>query len=253
LVDECPSSEKVDSFCDDGVTTAKINNQPAVINHLMTMYRQLIKDKIGYTAKYTSGRTGHVISPRYILSSKLIHDIITDEVKRLLVAYFNGAEPYLFYSSFLYTPAGTDAQALHRDINTPDFPVVTMLITIAKNGRVSTEVLRGSHKDKFPDYFIVCDDVKEWIASLIRGREDQLKPATTDTTHNAMLLDSSVLHNGVAVVEETYKLDLAFVRSPRTEVEKQMFIQHSYTFGIADVDKSRFGSSFPLFPLKWRS
>jgi hypothetical protein len=76
----------------------------------------------------------------------LFQNIITDEVKRAFISYFNGRQPMLFYTAFIYTNRNETEQDVHRDVLRSEFPIVDLILDI--EGKKSTTKVIFHHLKK---------------------------------------------------------------------------------------------------------
>jgi hypothetical protein len=190
-----------------------------------------------------SGRISRTFNPQKLLNlPSIYHSIITDGLINALITYFNGREPFLFYTSFFYTSPSMGEQIIHRDINRKLFPTITVLIDIESN-IATTRVIKGSHRDNDDPYFN-----NKYVLNVhqMRNNRDVISATNTD---NVIMFDSCIIHHGIHSSVDNIKLDLAFIMKYENEEEHELYIQHCKDYGVASVDPDL--REFSLFPLKY--
>jgi hypothetical protein len=199
----------------------------------------------GPIVKYTSGRIGRIINPKklFLLRPSIYNSIITPKFINALITYFKGRQPYLFYSSFLYTTTEMGEQILHRDVSRNKLPVITVLIDIDSN-IATTRIIKGSHKDLDDPYY------KSTSLNALQLRNGREIVTATDRD-NVIMIDSCILHHGIRSSVDTIKLELSFVPKYENDEEHDMYIQHCKDFGGPDIDQTV--PECALFPLQYHA
>jgi hypothetical protein len=168
-----------------------------------------------------------------------------------LIVFFDGREPYLFYSSFLYTEKKMGGQEIHRD--TPrggTLPALTVLLDLT--GAVATTlVLSGSHDDFDCPHFnaeAIKNDQKKLREDPVTKKRRELVRATL--TNNCFLVNAATAHCALDAPAEHVKLDLAFVAKWQSEEEHATYRDHCNDYSAHLVSYSVNGK-FPLLPLTY--
>ena len=162
------------------------------------------------------------------LPDSLYHAIITDDVIDMMTHHYNGREPFMYDSVFMYAKANAPQQPLHRDVALMQFAPVSLIFDIASTA-ITTMFIAKSHRSAV--------DSNRAASSL-------------STHHNAVLFNCFIQHQGAATTAPSCKMSLTFIPQWQGEVEKACFAEHSYAFGIADKDGKLKGQLLPLISLR---
>jgi hypothetical protein len=176
-----------------------------------------------------------------------------------VTSYFKGRQPFLFYTSFLYTGKGALDQPLHRDVLTKRFPIITTLTDI-EGGVATTRMIPKSWNDpeeifdNTPNHTLVAQAREETYAGkkLIDNEEYVRREAVAATTeHNTVMFDTAMAHFGAGSRFRTVKLTMSFIPACCNEEERNAYTAHCKDFGVADHDANKAGTMFPLHPIKF--
>ena len=190
------------------------------MTHNLKQLNDVLNQEKGHVEHYHTKRTGRYLD--FDSVSTVIYDaVITEHLIRLLVAYYGAYEPVIFHTSIVNATSESDAQCLHRDTPVHHLCPLTLLFDIT-NRTATTEMIPGSHRSEY----LPTEDLTLQSHLLVR----------VTTTHNAFVFHPCMIHRGVKLINETYKLSVTFIAKPKTKNDHRWCAAHSSAFGIHHND-----------------